>query len=370
MTTNVPKGAGRGTAAAKRTKAAQRTPLPPRPGQITDEMLAEAAHVVDLQKMTVAALRKYAREHNLAVSFNQPKAALFTAILELEKMPATEAALAPAPETTTEEFERLCAIPLSQQTKAIQARIRKLAALPENTAEGKAARTLKKAPAEAAQESGTATKRATLPASAPVSEDPAATKSIAKADVFLGEAKELGWSGSRVVDGESATATVKRGGEVIEISWLRGVFQGDTCLYICDGRTGIKIHNASAAKKRMALSSAEAQEEAQKVSAHKAARAPKKTTPAAARRRRLPFDPKLALDEEILSEVRGRNITWVNSISGTEETARVTRNAQYVKIEEGPRGRVLTFPAGDLALDKDMREGWRSLLIENIVAVR
>lgn len=319
MTTTVGKGANRPAAKARTAKAAQRTPLPPRKGQITDEQIQQAAHIVELQNMGVVALRKYAREHGFSITGanRMQKDELLQEILAAEDAPVAAQGLT---KRTAETLVSKLPTPAKQAVKGDKAK-----AVPSQKG----------------------------------------TKSETKAADFLAEAKLLSWAGTSETSGETTKVTVTRGAEAIEITWINGVFQGDSCVYQHAGRSAIKVHNASAAKKRMGATPDQAQEEAQKVTAHKAARAPKKT-PLAARRSKLPFTDA-SMDQEVLDAVYGKFITWVNGTSDTEDTDRVPtpqevrKAANAPKIGEGPRGRFITFTG---------QSGFRDVLVSSIVRVR
>lgn len=249
MTTNVPKGAGRGTASAKRKKHAQRTSLPPRPGTIE----AAQALVAEFLGGTIIAT-------------------------------------------------------------------------------------------------------------------PASAKSNLKAHAFMDDAIAAGWSASEDWPGEDRwVVEVTRGQEKIVIEWQDGVFV-DSCEYSHAGRTPIKLRNASAAKKRLTVPPAVAAEEAQKVSAHKVAQAPRAVRSPGTVRGALPFS-EASLDADVIEVLGGRRITWLNTISGTEEEDQVIvpvrdgkgRLANQPKITEGKRGRTLTFVGAG---------GWHDVLLASICRVR
>lgn len=205
---------------------------------------------------------------------------------------------------------------------------------------------------------------------------PPDAKSPAKARAFIEEAATLGWMprGKGYIAAEDlATLSVTRGEEVITIEWRHGVFQH--CTYSCPGRTGIKLNNASAARKRMAVPTDKALEEAQTVTARKVIRQPRRE-PAVRVRHRLPFS-EASLDQDVLDALYGKAITWTNSISGQAEEDRVPKAQKTVVSREGapidthsrnaprivdsPRGRCITFVG---------LTGYRTVLVSAIVRVR
>lgn len=305
MATIVPKGANRASAAAKSKKHAQRTPLPPRAGQVED-----AKEVLSYGEMTRPQLIEEAKRMGLEPPASAPKGKVLEAILQKQRSDRAAAR------------EKLEEAPAKKQ----------------------------KAP--------------TKGSSATVQQTEAQTKSEVKAEGFRQTAIELGWKVSaRTDDGERTELTVKRGEEAIDIAWVDGVFQYP-CLYSHLGST-IQLRNASAAKQRMAIDPEKASEERSRVVTRHHNAESRKT--GGARSKRLPFDPDLATDEEILSALSGRRIVWTNGISGVDHSDtvlpdnRVRMRANRARIEEGPRGRVLHF-VGD--------EGFHSVLIVKIISVR
>lgn len=299
MATIVPKGAGRASAAARTNKHAQRTPLPPRKGQVE-----EAKEVIAYGEMTRPQLLVEAERLGFSPSASISKGKLLEAILQAER-----------------------------DHRA--------------AARAEAEKAPKKGPSAAVQ--------------APKAE----TKSEAKAEAFRLAAVALGW---KVVDrkdeGERVDLTVKRGEEAIDIAWDSGVFQYP-CHHSLKGRT-IQLRNASHAKQKMAVSPEQAEEEASRVVTRHASAESRK--PGAERpKRRLPFDPELATDEEILDAVHGKKIVWTNGISGADYSDRVPVpkevrvRANRPRITEGPSGRILNFNG---------EEGAHSVLVTKIVSVR
>jgi hypothetical protein len=187
---------------------------------------------------------------------------------------------------------------------------------------------------------------------------PEGSKSPLKARAFIKDAAALGWEPtgkSYHAETDSAALTVSRDGEDITIVWERGVFQQSD--YTGYGRQ-LKLINASAAKKRMAMPAESAVAEAKRVQS-----APRPGTPRAARSakpRALPFGEE-SLDEAVLDAVRGRRIAWRNRISSGEEVDRVTTNSRHLTIMESPSGRVLSFLG---------ENGFRSVLVSSIIRVR
>jgi hypothetical protein len=337
MTEIVKKGAGRPAATARSNKHAQRTPLPPKPGSIAEQAVEFGRSVpphkrngmVEIEpkgygQMTVAELRAEAKRLGVGIPglSRMAKGALLTAILEWERAgvavadrPVSFPEPAPIDVALDESF------PIKEQAE-------------------------EPSPAEGTLET--------------LSED--GKKSLSKAANFLEESVRLGWSADKqgTQDPAHYGVTVARGAERIEIEWVGGVFQGDTCYYSHPARTPIKLRNASHAKKVMAIPAEKADEEARKVSAHKVTRPARKSQAEtiSAGRKALPFDVDTATDEEVISAVANRNVAWTNEISGAIEDAYVSSSPT---IQQGTSGRSLSFVSVT---------GFRSVRVSSIVAVR
>jgi hypothetical protein len=360
MTTNVPKGAGRATATAKRTKHAQRTPLPPKagsPGAVAVEAAkcegGEEAHFAHLdangecpwnhgeaeepQRLgdkTVAELRPLAAKLGVEGYKTLRKGDLLNAMLLAER-------------AKTSTAERLAGRNLAEETF--------------KTAE-------KSKPARPAKEPKAKAVPATEPdcsgeRNVPLTE--AQGKSMAKAEAFLKAAAELGWAefARSAPEQETYGVIVGRGEERITISWRAGVFIGEECYHSHPGRSPRKVINASAAKKIMAIPAAQAAEEAAKVSAHKLARPrrDRSATATTAPRKALPFDPETAPDEDVIRAVSGHQISWTNEISGAIDESYVKGSIDEISIQPGKSGRSIRFTSA---------EGFRSVRVSSIVAIR
>jgi hypothetical protein len=347
----VPKGTNRPAAAARSRKHAQRTQLPPRPGQVEaakapvpgtkefhdaqiaagmdrkrDRRRAEDAKATtvseDLARMTVPQLRQLARDRGLS------------SLAKITRKPELLAVLSKALTMKADQVAQRTARTLAgEMPRPTQDR----GAKPQTSVSGT---------------------RVT-----PAPEGPAGTKSAAKARAFSADAIKLDWTADfhiRDASMDHIAVVAKRGTETIDIEWVSGVFQG-TCLYSFDGRS-VKLNNASAAKKRMARPVEEAAEEVARASANRIIR---KSAPAP-KTRALPFT-EASLDQEVIDAVEGRKITWLNSISGEEEHDYVPAPRQgkgarptHTKITEGKRGRTLTFVG---------MGGFHDVLVSSIVAV-
>jgi hypothetical protein len=398
MTTNVPKGAGRPAAAARSAKHAQRTPLPPKAGSPGAEAIAEAKaeRVAEILgewmesadpakqekpygEQTVAELRKVAQALGVTGYKALRRGPLMDAILEAEKAKASTAERLDGRDLAAEVFataeksaEPQPPAPKARKPKA-KAGERKLA---EAAGLVKAVHDAFASSITAAREADEQRERERValgivkpePEPEAVCDRPAVDsprgKSMAKALAFVEVAAGLGWAqfAKSAPDDETYGVIVGRDEERITISWRGGVFVGEECYHSHPGRSPRKVINASAAKKIMAIPPAEAAAEAAKVTAHKSARPGRKSAGEAttARRKALPFDPETAADAEILRAIHGREVTWVNSLSGAEHTARVT----------GSRNRVVRNGSGVRAIDFNSPNGACTVRVNSIVEIR
>lgn len=340
MTTNVPKGAGRATATAKRNKHAQRTPLPPRAGSPGAEAIEERrvlsalslvhAEVIELKgkpygEMTVAELRKVAQALMVSGYKSLRRGDLLNAILEAERAVSKTADRLLGRDTVAEVFATV------EKSK------------PTTRAHGKAPEV----------DEAICSRPAPNP------------KSAGKLEAFVEAAARLGWAEMTrsAPNQETYGVIVGRGEERITISWRDGVFVGEECYHSHPGRSPRKVINASAAKKIMAIPPAQADEEARKVTAHKSVR-PRRdrgATATTAGRKALPFDPETADDEEVIRAVSGRNISWTNEISGAVEDAYVKGSVDEISIQAGKSGRSIRFTS---------MTGFRSVRVSSIIAIR
>jgi len=184
-----------------------------------------------------------------------------------------------------------------------------------------------------------------VPASAP---DTGASKSWQKATAVVEALEPHGWAATvEPVVGHEASEdvlelTARRGTEVLWISWSAGKMTLDPMpTYTVEDRT-IKLKNASAVKQYGARPAEVGSEELAKVRANRFFR----KTPTEPRRARLPFDPALATDEEVVAALSGKVVSWHNDLSQGTEVAYVndrTRSARFIKLEERNGDRLFSF---------------------------
>lgn len=169
-----------------------------------------------------------------------------------------------------------------------------------------------------------------------------------KAGRFADAAEDLGWEVNRIRDTDehgNATGTrivkAKRGREQYNFAWT----PNDADVLVFDGGyhwiddQAEEFSNVAAALRAMA-------EPAQHI------------TPEG---KRLPFDPFNDTDSDILDRLRGRTITWRNSISGAEEEGDVPAHGNHTKIRMVHR-RVIDFAATE--------GGFRTVMLDAIVKVK
>lgn len=173
------------------------------------------------------------------------------------------------------------------------------------------------------------------------------SKSIPKAKAFCERVEAAGWSADRSwgEGGEDhIVVTARRDAEVIFIEWIAGVFQ-PTATY-SQGDRNVRVRNASAGLQYAGRTAEQAAEETKKVSANRffqKREAPREQVEA--QRQPLPFDPALALEDEILAALAGRRVTWFNRIAQTPDSAvfPVEYHKQFTHITEFEGERIVNF---------------------------
>lgn len=172
------------------------------------------------------------------------------------------------------------------------------------------------------------------------------SKSVVKAKAFVYAIEANGWTADRAwgEEDDHIVVTASRGSETIFIEWIGGVYQG-TATYTIADRT-IKLRNASAAKQYGARAPEAATAELTRVATNRLFRP--RETPAEkveASKQPLPFDTGTALEDEILSTLAGRRISWHNRFREVTETAvfPVKIDPRFTRITEDETGRVVHF---------------------------
>ena len=173
------------------------------------------------------------------------------------------------------------------------------------------------------------------------------SRSIPKAKAFCEKVEANGWTADRSW-GEGGSdhivVTARRGAEVIFIEWIAGVFQA-TAMY-AQGDRNIKMRNASQALQYGARTPEQATAETAKVSANRFFRKREQPTEAVeAQKQALPFDPATALEDEVLAQLAGRRVTWMNRVSQSPESAvfPVEYRKEFTHITEYEGERIVNF---------------------------
>lgn len=189
-----------------------------------------------------------------------------------------------------------------------------------------------------------------VPASAPVSATATlgASKSAAKADAVREALEPHGWSVSIApAPGHEASEdvielTARRGTEVLWISWTAGKMTLEPMpTYTIEDRT-IKLKNASAVKIYGARPAEVGAKELDKVRTNRAF----VKRPTQPRKARLPFDPALATDEEVIAALSGTVVSWQNRRTQGTEVAYVNdraKSARFISLTEKGGDRLFSF---------------------------
>lgn len=194
-------------------------------------------------------------------------------------------------------------------------------------------------------------------------EDAPSAATHTKAQAFATKAGEAKWEARTEVVGTTVEVTVTRGSETIVQAWNGGVWQYESSIYAYGDRT-TKPRNASGAAKLLLRSAEDAKAETAKVASNQHFRKsePKdiiETLETA--QTRLPFDPNLATDEEVLTVLRGQSVVWYNRISRRTESAIVGRgrHMRMTVTDDGQRVVNMCCPV----------TGFRSFLVTAILKV-
>lgn len=161
------------------------------------------------------------------------------------------------------------------------------------------------------------------------------SKSFAKAMALVAVGLENGWEcAPEALEGDTVELLMKRGTEVLWISWTGGVLTTEPMpSYTVADRT-IKLRNASAVKQYATRAPEVGTQELAKVQGNRFFRK-REIQP---QKSKLPFDPKLATDEEVIAMLSGKAIAWHNSrTQGTEQANVGVRWLELKEVEGGDR---------------------------------
>jgi hypothetical protein len=176
--------------------------------------------------------------------------------------------------------------------------------------------------------------------------------SVLKAIDFVAAAKASGWETQSWWKGDHSKVQVTRGSESIQIEWLGGIFQPETCNYRYGAGNATKLRNASAAKARMSLPPEAAETQAvRKAEAGSRGDAPTRASKQRSSSQIRTVSFEALLDGDVVEAVRGRKITWTNRITGLEEQDFV-RDVRTVRTREGQASSSIKAPIASHAAPK------------------
>lgn len=170
---------------------------------------------------------------------------------------------------------------------------------------------------------------------------------VSKAQELALAAEGAGWEVERIINGNRKTvrATRSESGELLEANWENNRACEPMGFYEINGRRA-KLQHVTVAKKIMATPPEVAARNAENIqAARKAPRAVSHRTLAQG----VPFDPATATDEEVLTAILGREITWRNVLSNgeVEGIAVVPESGKQTRLDDDdlrdPATRQLTF---------------------------
>lgn len=284
MTTATASKAGlRANAAAKREKAAQKTPLPPKASAAPAQEIVEEAKPV------------------------------------AKRVPRKPASAATDPAKPAERV-------LAEKAKIVP--IGAKSAPPRGT----------KAHQDAQIEAGQERKRQRRAAEeTPVEAVPEELKG-SKASRYADEFSKLGWvPGVTRLDG-LAELVARRGDEAIYLAWMREAHVSGTSTYTIADRT-VKVRNPAEAMRIAARQPDEAKASQAKVSSNLQFRR-KATGPTI---RSIPFLAATATDQEIIDAIESRKISWHNQYRVESETATVGRSKAITIADHQDGHRIVSF---------------------------
>ena len=317
MTTTTASRSGlRATATAKRTKAAQRTPLPPK----------DLAENIELAREAVADSKPAAkRTRRAATPAEVFMGARNGVIVEPEAAPVAPKQRAP----------------------------RKARGGPISNAHGPDGFIAANAEAKAAKVAATAERTALAAKALTVRPKPAKEAKPRKADGYAVQFGAMGWTPDVTQQDGLVELVATRDGEALYLAWMNEAHVSGTSTYTIADRT-VKVRNPAEAMRIAALQPSEAQAKQAKVSSNKQFRR-KATGPTI---RSVPFDFKTATDDEIMDAIEARRISWHNGYAVTTETATVG-SRKCITIKDHPDGhRIVSFV--------DPENGYRAFRLDRL----
>ena len=170
-----------------------------------------------------------------------------------------------------------------------------------------------------------------MKAGAPKDVDP---RGGAKAASLYDKIASFGWMQNTSGDVNVANIVFTRGTEVVQITWIKGVFQYEGASY-CIGDRITKIRNASHAAKLMARPTEEAESEVKRIAENKKPRERKEGDGSEERQflsKKLSFDTEQISDKDLVNLLLGKGVRWRNAISDGVESAYVGRSSEQVRV--------------------------------------
>lgn len=168
-------------------------------------------------------------------------------------------------------------------------------------------------------------------------------KGATKAVKLLSALLPYGWrSEGSDGDGDRVTAVLRRGDELMTVTWHRGVYSYEESTHLVADRT-TRLRNVSAAIKLGSRPAEAVAAEYAKVTSNrrfrpaepKAAKA--KDAPKAATARLFP-NPQEPTEDELFAALAGYRVIWINRITNITESAHVSQNATFFRLKTNPAG--------------------------------
>lgn len=324
----VRKGQNREYARQKTSRHAQRTPLPPRPGQV-----AEAQEAIEMAKKVLDGAKIPKQRQPQAETWEDKYAHASDLI-----------------SGWIEQGQELDEIEKAQRKQRKKARKAEEAKREQEAAEAAAQEKLEaeRAALKARKKGGKKggkSKRAAAESSGPTGD------THPKAQAFYADARGLGWAVACTSAAGQDTVTAARGQEAISLTWVNGALAAAPLYTRADGSQG-KLRNASDCRHTMALPALSAEALLARATVRARTAAPSQRQP----KRSFVFNPGELTDAELTEAMQSRKVVWLNRISGAEETEFVRGS---VRVHEGASGRQITF----------LGSSWRTVLISSITSI-
>lgn len=177
-----------------------------------------------------------------------------------------------------------------------------------------------------------------------------------KAQRYVPQFKERGWSVEVTRSGARQELVAIRGDETIFLSWMGQAHISGESTYTYADRT-VKVRNPAEALRMADRPPAEAKESQAKVASNRSF-VKRATGPSVGK---LPFDPETVSDEDLAAALAGRSVQWHNRYRVESETATVGR-IQRITVKRHDLGhRIVSFI--------DPHFGFRAFRLDNLERV-